>query len=56
MGAKTGSTIRVISIQSKKKPRKNTTPISTNRMPQGPKPSCSMKSITRSSPPSERNT
>ena len=56
IGAKTGMTISVISIQSKKKPSRKIISISTARMLHGPTPVLWMKSTIRCSPPSARNT
>jgi transglutaminase/protease-like cytokinesis protein 3 len=56
MGAKIGSTISVISIQSKKKPSRKIIPISTNRIDHGPTPVSRMKSTIIRSPPMVLNT
>src|SRR5688500_6574347 len=56
-GANTGSTIRQISIQSKKKPSTNTRPMTNSRISQPvSRPSAFSTSVTMSSPPSARNT
>ena len=56
MGAKTGSTIRVICIQSKKKPRINTATIIAANTLHGPMLNASTPRTIRSWPPSRANT
>src|SRR5687768_5493076 len=56
-GANTGSTMRQISIQSKKKPSTNTSAMTKARISQPvSRPSALSTSVTMSSPPSARNT
>ncbi|MND08228.1 hypothetical protein D3C83_307090 [compost metagenome] len=54
IGAKTGSTISVISIQSRKKPSAKTIIMIRIRKPQESRPAALIRCSTMSSPPSER--